>query len=66
MMLKLVKPAPAASPALGLTMGGAPPVRVSAAPGLTYAQAFAGAPVHSAPQRPALRLVARDGLSVEG
>lgn len=64
MMLKLVKPAPAGSPALGLTMGGPPPVRVSAVPGLTYAQSFVVAGEMARPLRGGLRLATVNGLSV--
>lgn len=66
MMLKLVKPQPSRTLSTGLTMGGPPPARFAGAvPGLTYAQAFVGAPAQSMPGRATLRLVALDGLSVE-
>ncbi|MEL6662482.1 MAG: hypothetical protein AAFR33_05720 [Pseudomonadota bacterium] len=55
-MLRLVKTADKPRPAAGLTMGGRPPERSpSAAPGLTYAQAFAQAP--QVTERPALRVI---------
>ena len=55
-MLRLVKTTEKPRPATGLTMGGPPPQRIpNPAPGLTYAQEFAGG--QKAASRPALRVV---------